>query len=75
MHGFVDVYWVGDLDHIRSKSVFVFNIFGGAINWMNTMQAIVALQLQNMSTLWPLMEVMKPYGCEYCVNVITLFIK
>jgi hypothetical protein len=30
MHGFVDAVWVGDLDHRRSTSGYVFNLFGGA---------------------------------------------
>jgi hypothetical protein len=30
IHGFVDVDWVGDIDHIRSTSGYVFNLFGGA---------------------------------------------
>jgi len=34
--GFVDFDFPGDLDHVRSKSGFVFNIFGGAIfSWMS----------------------------------------
>ena len=34
IHGFVDVDWVGDLDRRRSKSGYVFNLFGGEISWM-----------------------------------------
>ena len=29
IHGFFDVYWVGYLDHRRSTSGYVFNLFGG----------------------------------------------
>ena len=43
IHGFVDSYWVGDLDCRRSTSGYVFNLFGGEINWMSKRQAIVAL--------------------------------
>ena len=43
IHGFVDVDWAGDLDHIRSISGYLFNLFGGAINWMSKRQDIVAL--------------------------------
>nr|AAF65309.1 reverse transcriptase [Picea glauca] len=43
IHGFVDADWVGDLDHIRSTSGYVFNLFGGAISWMSKIQALVAL--------------------------------
>jgi hypothetical protein len=43
IHGFVDADWVGDLDHRRSTSGYVFNLFGGAISWMRKRQAIVAL--------------------------------
>jgi hypothetical protein len=32
-HGFVDADWAGDLDHRRSTSGYVFNLFGGAISW------------------------------------------
>jgi hypothetical protein len=35
IHGFVDADWVGDLDHIRYTSGYVFNLFGGAISWMS----------------------------------------
>eukprot|EP00253_Pinus_taeda_P021354 PITA_21354 len=43
IHGFVDVDWAGDLDHRRSTSGYVFNLFGGAVNWMSKKQSIVAL--------------------------------
>ena len=43
IHGFVDANWAGDLDRKRSISGYVFNIFGGAINWMRKRQAIVEL--------------------------------
>ena len=33
--GFVDANWVGDLDHRRSTSGYVFNLFGGAVSWMS----------------------------------------
>ena len=32
VHGFVDAKWVGDIDHRRSTSGYVINLFGGAIN-------------------------------------------
>ena len=32
VHGFVDVDWARDLDHRRSTSGYVFNLFGGAIS-------------------------------------------
>ena len=35
VHGFVDVDWSRDLDHRRSTSGYVFNLFGGAISWMS----------------------------------------
>jgi hypothetical protein len=34
IHGFVDKYWAGDLDHRISTSGYVFNLFRGAISWM-----------------------------------------
>ena len=43
VHGFVDADWAGDLDHRRSTSGYVFNLFGGAISWMSKRQAVVAL--------------------------------
>jgi hypothetical protein len=33
IHGFLDVDWVGDMDHRRTTSGYVFNLFG-AISWM-----------------------------------------
>jgi hypothetical protein len=35
IHGFVDADWVGDMDHRRSTSGYVFNLFGGEISWMS----------------------------------------
>jgi hypothetical protein len=43
MHGFVDTDWDGDLDHRIYTSGYLFNLFGGEINWMSKRQAIVAL--------------------------------
>ena len=43
IHGFVDVDWVGDLDHRRSTSGYVFNMFEGEISWMIKRQLVVAL--------------------------------
>ena len=43
VHGFVDADWAGDLDHRRSTSGYVFNLFGGAISWMSKKQVVVAL--------------------------------
>ena len=34
VHGFLDANWVGDLDHRRSTSGYVFNLFRRAISWM-----------------------------------------
>ena len=34
VHVFFDAYWDGYLDRIRYTSGYVFNLFGGAINWM-----------------------------------------
>jgi hypothetical protein len=42
-HGFVDVDWAGDMDPKRYTSGYVFNLFGGEINWMSKRQAVVAL--------------------------------
>jgi len=43
IHGFVDVDWAGDLDQRRSKSGYVFNLYGGAVSWMIKKQSVVAL--------------------------------
>eukprot|EP00253_Pinus_taeda_P006583 PITA_06583 len=43
IHGFVDADWTGGLDHRRSISEYVFNLFGGAVNWMSKKQSVVAL--------------------------------
>jgi hypothetical protein len=43
IHGFVDADWVGDMDHRRSTSGYVFNLFGGEISWMSKRQSVVAL--------------------------------
>eukprot|EP00253_Pinus_taeda_P008773 PITA_08773 len=43
IHGFVDVDWAGDLDQRRSTSGYVFNLFGGAVNWMSKKQSVVEL--------------------------------
>jgi len=43
VHGFVDVDWVGDLDHKIYTSGYVFSLFGGKISGMSERQAIVAL--------------------------------
>jgi hypothetical protein len=43
IHDFMDVNWAGELDHRRSISGYVFNLFGGAINWMSKRQTVVAL--------------------------------
>jgi hypothetical protein len=41
--GYVDVDWDGDMDHIRSTSGYVFNLFGGAIGWMRKRQVVVTI--------------------------------
>jgi len=43
VHGLVDADLDGDLDHIISTSGYVFNLFGGVINWMSKKQVVVAL--------------------------------
>jgi hypothetical protein len=43
LHGFADADWAGDLDHRRSTSGYVFNLFGGAISWMSKRQVVVTL--------------------------------
>jgi hypothetical protein len=43
IHGFVNAYWAGDMDHRRSTSGYVFSLFGGTISWMSKRQAVVEL--------------------------------
>ena len=43
VHGFVDADWVGDMDHRRSTSGYVFSLFGGVISWMSKKHVVVAL--------------------------------
>jgi hypothetical protein len=43
IHGFVDADWARDLDHRRSTSRYVFNLFGREISWMRKRQVVVAL--------------------------------
>eukprot|EP00253_Pinus_taeda_P020868 PITA_20868 len=47
IRGFVDADWTGDLDQRRSISGHVFNLFGGAVNWMSKRQSVVALSTTN----------------------------
>eukprot|EP00253_Pinus_taeda_P004932 PITA_04932 len=43
IRGFVDADWAGDLDQRKSTSGYVFNLLGGAVNWMSKKQSVVAL--------------------------------
>jgi hypothetical protein len=43
IHGFVDVEWVGDLDHRRYTCGYVFNMFGGEISWKRKGHDIVEI--------------------------------
>eukprot|EP00253_Pinus_taeda_P011629 PITA_11629 len=43
IRGFVDVDWAEDLDYRTSTSGYVFNLFGGVVNWMSKKQDVVAL--------------------------------
>ena len=43
VHGFFNANRAGDMGHIRSTGEYVFNLFGGAISWINKKQDIVAL--------------------------------
>eukprot|EP00253_Pinus_taeda_P012500 PITA_12500 len=43
IHGFVDADWAGYLGDRISTGGYVFNLFGGAINWMSNKHSVVAL--------------------------------
>eukprot|EP00253_Pinus_taeda_P021875 PITA_21875 len=43
IHGFFDVDWVRDLDQRRSKSGYVFNLFGGVVICMSKRESVVEL--------------------------------
>jgi hypothetical protein len=43
IHEFVDTDWARDIDRKRSTSGYVFNVFGGGIDWMRKRQAVMAL--------------------------------
>jgi len=43
IHGFVDADWIEDLDQRRYTSGYVFNLFGGVVNWMSKKESVVAL--------------------------------
>jgi hypothetical protein len=43
IHGCVDAYWDGYLDHRIYTSVYVFKLFGGEIGCMLKIQSIVEL--------------------------------
>ena len=43
IRGFVDANGAGDMDQRRSTSGYVFNLFGGVVNWMSKKQYVVAL--------------------------------
>jgi hypothetical protein len=65
IHGFLDVDWVGDMDHRRTTSGYVFNLFGGAISWMRKREYVVPLSTiedEYMATTHG-----KKYGYKDCV--------
>ena len=43
VHGIIDIYMAGDLDHSRSTSGHVFILFGGSINSMSKKHVVAAL--------------------------------
>jgi hypothetical protein len=70
IHGFVDADWAGDMDHRRSTSGYVFNLFGGEISWMRKRQVVVALSTTKVEYMEPLMQARKQYGYKDCVQVL-----
>ena len=43
IHGFLNSYWVGDVDRRQSTNWYVFNLHGGVVSWMSRRQSIIAL--------------------------------
>jgi hypothetical protein len=43
VHVFVDANWARYMDRRRSTNGYVFNMFGGAINWMSKRHGVVVL--------------------------------
>jgi hypothetical protein len=43
LEGYTDADMVGDLDHIKSTSGYVFTFVGGAVSWKSKLQKCVAL--------------------------------
>ena len=75
VHGFVDADWVRDLDHRRSTSGCVFNLFGGAISWMIKRQDVVALSTTEAEYMAATHASKKHYGCRDCAQVLGLYKK
>jgi hypothetical protein len=48
VRGFFDTDLARDIDHGRSTSGYMFNLFGGEINWMNKRHAIISLSTKKV---------------------------
>jgi hypothetical protein len=72
IHGFVDANWDRDLDCRRSTSGYVFNLFSGAISWMNKRQSVVALSTTKDEYM-AATHVRKLYGYRDYVQVLGLY--
>jgi hypothetical protein len=68
IHDFVDADWVGDMDRRISTSGYVFNLFGGEINWMRKIQSVVAL----LTTKYEYMEATHVSKEELCLQRLCL---
>eukprot|EP00253_Pinus_taeda_P024426 PITA_24426 len=69
IRGFVDADWAGDLDQRRSTSGYVFNLFGGAVNWMSKKQSVVALSTTEAEYMAATHASKEAVGCRDCVQV------
>ncbi len=47
IHGYVDSYWVGDVNRRRSTSICAISLFGATISSMNKQQEMISF-----STMW-----------------------
>jgi hypothetical protein len=73
VHGFVDAYQDGNMDHRRSTIGYVFNLFGGAISWMSKRQVVVTLsttKVEYMETTHACKEAVWLHRLCLCIGLV-----